>query len=172
MERAVAARNRCYKDTIISNFFEQAPNRGDDRRGGEGDDDGQGSGGAREGRGGGSGRLSGSGGEGESDGGDGDASSQRGIGKLTQSASGGLDDDDGQGDGGGGSGRAGEGMSGGDGDGNGDATNSERDPGGDTVSGRQPRSGKGKGEVKGGRGGNKKGVSREALRLQVNFLKN
>jgi hypothetical protein len=59
-------------------------------------------------------------------------------------------------------------MSGGDGDGNGDATNSERD----TVSGRQPRSGKGKGEVKGGRGGNKKGVSREALRLQVNFLKN
>jgi len=33
VERAVAARNRCYKDTIMSNFFEQAIDRGDDSGG-------------------------------------------------------------------------------------------------------------------------------------------
>ena len=69
VERAVAARNRCYKDTIMSNFFEQAIDRGDDSGGGEGDDDRQGGGGGREGRG-------------------GDASSQRGSGRLRDAVKG------------------------------------------------------------------------------------
>ena len=138
--------NRCYKDTIMSNFFKQATDRGDDSRGGEGDDDSQGGGGGREG--------SGSGGEGKGKGrGSGDEDSQDAGGSPKKNR--------------GGSASGGEGVSGGDGDADSEVQR---------VSGRLTNKYKYAGsalEAPNKRGGGDVGkrLSREAANLQKTCLK-
>ena len=138
--------NRCYKDTIMSNFFKQATDRGDDSCGGEGDDDSQGGGGGREG--------SGSGGEDKGKGrGSGDEDSQDAGGSPKKNR--------------GGSASGGEGVSGGDGD-----ANSEVQRG----SGRLTKYTRSALEAPNKRGGGDVGkrlshLSREAANLQKTFLK-